>query len=93
MKKSLLIATAVLTGSIGFGQELTSKKGFPILPETGDYSIGIDATPFLQYFGQIFSNGRCHCANMEFPQFYSNNYREENDRRKNGVSRYSPYRY
>ncbi len=33
-----------------------SKKGTPILPETGDYSIGIDATPFFRYFGN-FLNG------------------------------------
>jgi hypothetical protein len=66
MKKSLLIATAVFTGSLAFGQELTSKKGFPILPETGDYSIGIDATPFLEYFGKIFSNGGSNAPTWNF---------------------------
>jgi hypothetical protein len=66
MKKSLLIATAVFTGSLAFGQELASKKGFPILPETGDYSIGIDATPFLEYFGKIFSNSGSSAPTWDF---------------------------
>jgi hypothetical protein len=34
--------------------DLTSKKGVPILPEKGDYAIGIDAIPFFNYFGNMF---------------------------------------
>lgn len=36
-------------------QDLTSKKGVPILPEKGDYAIGIDAIPFFQYVGNMFN--------------------------------------
>lgn len=35
---------------------LLSKRGRPILPQEGDFSIGLDATPFLQYFGNMFNN-------------------------------------
>ena len=35
-------------------QDLTSKKGEQMLPEAGDWSIGVDATPFLEYAGNFF---------------------------------------
>ena len=44
-----LFAVAAVTA-----QDLTSKKGVPILPEKGDYAIGIDAVPFFEYFGNMF---------------------------------------
>jgi hypothetical protein len=53
---------------IGFGasaQELTSKKGTPILPEAGDWSIGIDAKPFLDYAGNMF-NGNASNSSPSF---------------------------
>lgn len=55
MKKSIgLIALAFgVTGA--FAQDLTSKKGEPILPEAGDWGVAIDATPFLNYFGKVGS--------------------------------------
>lgn len=38
--------------------ELVTKKGESILPETGDWAISIDASPFLRYLGNfIGSNG------------------------------------
>lgn len=36
-------------------QDLTSKKGVPILPEKGEWAIGIDAVPFFYYVGNIFN--------------------------------------
>lgn len=54
MKKSVL-ALAMAFGVTGaFAQDLTSKKGEPFLPEAGDWSIGINATPFLDYAGNFF---------------------------------------
>ncbi len=53
--KSLLIAS-VFAASTAFAQDLTSKKGEPMLPEAGDWAISFDATPFLNYFGQMLSN-------------------------------------
>lgn len=55
--KSLLIASVlVATASTVSAQDLTSKKGEPFLPEAGDWAISVDAVPFLNYFGRMFSN-------------------------------------
>jgi hypothetical protein len=35
---------------------LRTKKGVPILPQAGDWAIGIDASPFFHYFGNFFTN-------------------------------------
>lgn len=62
MKKSLAIIALALAGTSAFAQDLTSKKGEPILPETGDWSIGIDATPFLEYAGNFFGKTASNTA-------------------------------
>jgi hypothetical protein len=56
MKKQITtVATAIALGLFtANAQDLTSKKGEPILPEEGDWGIGIDATPFLNYAGNFF---------------------------------------
>jgi hypothetical protein len=66
MKKSVL-ALAMAFGVTGaFAQDLTSKKGEPYLPEAGDWSIGIDATPFLNYAGQMLSNAGASSPSFNF---------------------------
>ena len=56
MKKQ--ITTVAMALALGLftvnAQDLTSKKGEPILPEEGDWGIGVDATPFLNYAGNFF---------------------------------------
>ncbi len=54
MKKSVFTLALALGVSSVFAQDLTSKKGEAYLPEAGDWAIGIDATPFLNYFGNFF---------------------------------------
>ena len=49
MKKLLVILAAGTLSYSASAQELTSKKGFPILPEAGDWSISFDAVPFLDF--------------------------------------------
>ncbi|MEJ6680882.1 MAG: hypothetical protein QNL21_02200, partial [Flavobacteriales bacterium] len=34
-----------------------SKKGESMLPEAGDYAIGFDAAPFLNYVGNFLNSG------------------------------------
>jgi hypothetical protein len=47
MKKVILTFVAIFGVVVLLNaQELTSKKGFTILPEAGDWSISMDATPF-----------------------------------------------
>lgn len=68
MKKSVLLLAAAFGVSGAFAQDLTSKKGEPFLPEAGDWSIGINAAPFLNYAGQMLSD-----AGATAPTFGFNN--------------------
>lgn len=54
MKKSIALVALAFGVTSAFAQDLTSKKGEPILPEAGDWSIGIEAAPFLNYAGNFF---------------------------------------
>ena len=66
MKNALLIVGMTLTVSSMFaqggasstpassGSSITSKKGEMYLPQAGDWSISMDASPFLTYFGNFF---------------------------------------
>ncbi len=71
MKKSSLFIAALAFGvTTAFAQDLTSKKGEPILPEAGDYAIGVDAYPLLNYFGNL-ANGTQ--GNAPFGWNFTNN--------------------
>ncbi|MCW3076194.1 MAG: hypothetical protein JWO32_803 [Bacteroidetes bacterium] len=54
MKKSIALVALAFGVTGAFAQDLTSKKGEPILPEAGDWGLAIDATPFLNYAGNFF---------------------------------------
>jgi len=55
MKKKVLLVAALFVGATTFAQDgLTSKKGEAILPEAGDWAIGFDAAPLLNYAGNFF---------------------------------------
>ena len=54
MKKSVLALALAFGVTSAFAQDLTSKKGEPILPEAGDWAISADANPFLNYLGNFF---------------------------------------
>ncbi|MFO0355568.1 MAG: hypothetical protein ACK50A_01345 [Sphingobacteriaceae bacterium] len=62
MKKSLTLLALALGLSNSFAQELKSKKEEVILPEAGDWAIGIDATPFLNYAGNMFGKTAANIA-------------------------------
>jgi hypothetical protein len=56
MKKVIFtLMIAICAVAVVNAQDLTSKKGVPILPEAGDYAIGINAIPFFQYVGNMFN--------------------------------------
>lgn len=51
---SLFIATSLQTfAQNSVENKLVNKKGIAIHPEVGDWSIGVDATPFLNYVGNL----------------------------------------
>jgi hypothetical protein len=58
MTQKIIVSIGLLLSvSVANAQDLTSKKGEPYLPEAGDYMIGIDANPFLNYIGNFFGKG------------------------------------
>jgi hypothetical protein len=62
MKRTAVIMAFALGSSCAFAQDLTSKKGEQILPEAEDWSIGVDATPFLEYAGNFFGKSSSNTA-------------------------------
>ena len=58
MKKSILAVAVVLGATSLFAQKLESKNGEAYLPASGDWALGIDATPFLNYFGNFIGGGQ-----------------------------------
>jgi hypothetical protein len=62
MKKSIALVALAFGVTGAFAQDLTSKKGEPFLPEAGDYAVGIDATPFLNYVGNFFGKSAANTA-------------------------------
>ena len=63
MKKRILLIAAIFTAGATFAQDLTSKKGTPILPEAGDYAIGFDADNLVNYAGNLFNGAAGNSAN------------------------------
>lgn len=70
MKKFLLIPLFALAVTMLFAQPI-SKKGEPYLPAEGDWAIGIDAAPFLDYIGNFFSSNENKAPSA---QFINNNF-------------------
>ena len=54
MKKQVLVVALALGVSGAFAQDLTSKKGEPMLPEAGDYAISMNVDPIFTYLGNAF---------------------------------------
>jgi hypothetical protein len=72
--KKILFTTLILISYSAYSQlnpVLKNKRGLAILPEKGDYSIGIGADPFLRYMGSFFSNSNNVSPNANFINNYS----------------------
>jgi len=64
-----MFATTAQSQDLGENQVLTNKNGVRILPERGDFAIGVDASPILDYLGNfmstsLFGNGAPQFDNM-----------------------------
>lgn len=68
MKKSIILLTLALfaVGITAQAQDLTSKKGETMLPEEGDYALGFDADPFLNYVGNFLNQGGNTAPSADF---------------------------
>lgn len=60
----MALATAVVSAN---AQDMNSKRGTPILPEAKDWMIGIDASPILDYAGNLFSQYGNSAPDWNFP--------------------------
>ncbi len=55
MKKIVLTIIAIASLYTAANAQIKNKKGEEILPVAGEYSIGINAVPLLDYFGNLLS--------------------------------------
>lgn len=65
MKKHIFIASFVALAFTSNAQ-IKSSKGENYLPEAGEYSFGIDATPFLNYVGNMLSSAGNNAPTQNF---------------------------
>ncbi|MFN2430263.1 MAG: hypothetical protein ABR574_09620 [Cryomorphaceae bacterium] len=65
--KSILLTLGVLFFTVALVAQPVSKKGELYLPEEGDWSIGVDAAPFLGYIGNFFSDSDNESPSAQFP--------------------------
>jgi hypothetical protein len=64
MKKKVLFVASIFLATATFAQDgLTSKKGEAYLPEAGDWALGFDGTPFLNYAGNMFNGNTANSVN------------------------------
>jgi hypothetical protein len=62
MKKSVLVIALAFGVTGAFAQDLTSKKGEPILPEAEDWAISMDADPIFSFIGNAFNGSTSNAA-------------------------------
>ena len=81
MKKKVLFVAALFVGATTFAQDgLTSKKGEAFLPEAGDFALGFDGSPFINYVGNMAngtSNNSLSFNNM-YNTVYGKMFKDEN---------------
>lgn len=64
MKKKVLFVASMFVATAMIAQDgLTSKKGEAYLPEAGDWALGFDGTPFLDYAGNLFNGTQNNSVN------------------------------
>jgi len=82
MKKLFVVLFIMATGALSVNAQdatttttttttsgpIMSKRGFPILPQGGDWGISFNAIPLMNYVGSVFSNAGNNAANYSaFP--------------------------
>jgi len=74
--KKIIISSIIIFVTIAINAQVTtdsvlrSKKGIPILPQKGDWAIGVDALPYLNYLGNIFNNTSNNTLNLGSQTIY-----------------------
>jgi hypothetical protein len=99
MKNILIVLMTLFCVSIAAQETdsvLRSKKGIPILPQAGDWAIGADAAPYLEYFGNSFNNSTKNKLDLGSQTLYLRHFLTNNTAvrllvgidKKNSVDRY-----
>ena len=72
-----VIFLCVLTLGVGAqtsDSALQNKKGYAILPQAGDFAVGVDAMPYLQYLGNAFNGNTYNTLNLGESTIYGKYY-------------------
>jgi hypothetical protein len=75
---ALIMLTVAVKAQVSSDSVLRSKKGIPILPKAGDWAIGVDAIPFLEYAGNMFNNTDGNSLNLYDETIYARYYLTDN---------------
>ncbi|MCA1752376.1 MAG: hypothetical protein ABR572_07195 [Cryomorphaceae bacterium] len=71
MKKAILGAISLFCATLTFAQAqdnpaLTNKRGVEILPQAGDWGLGFNAVPFLNYIGNSFNGAGSNSVGTDY---------------------------
>ncbi|MFO7722990.1 MAG: hypothetical protein R6V49_07195 [Bacteroidales bacterium] len=66
MKKMLTFFVAMLLLASTANAQLTSKKGIPVLPQAGDFALGVNALPMLEYLGNAMNGNTWNSTHWDF---------------------------
>lgn len=68
MKKNLFFVAALFAGSVAFAQttEIKDNNDLVVTPQAGDWAIGFNANPLINYVGNMFNGSTANTFNSAF---------------------------
>jgi len=86
MKKIIISIGLCLVGFVTVAQNVdevnnaafVNKRGVYLLPQAGDFALGIDASPILGYLGNIFSSSGNYAPDLSSQTIYGKYFLEDN---------------
>ena len=86
MKKIMISIGLCLVGFVTVAQNVdevnnaayVNKRGVYLLPQAGDFALGINASPLLGYLGSFFSNSGNEAPKLSSQTFYGKYFLEDN---------------
>ncbi len=84
MKKNLFLVAALFAGSVAFAQttEIKDDNGFVVTPQAGDWGLGFNASPLVNYVGNMFNGNTNNTLNAGYVSpnqaIYGKYFKDEN---------------
>lgn len=84
MKKNLFLVAALFAGSVAFAQttEVKDDNGFVVTPQAGDWGLGFNASPLVNYVGNMFNGNTNNTLNAGYVSpnqaIYGKYFKDEN---------------